>query len=293
MPAVSVILPTCDRPALWPRALESILRQSWTDLEVVLVDSNRQSAPLRDTEAFAAFKKDDRVVVVDRPHAPSAAGARNAGLAAARGEWVTYLDDDDLYLADKIECQHALAKQTGAAIVLCGYTVVMPRRRRTRQVAVNEFRGDALLTAANWGTPMLFHRNDPAARFDEELRAGEDEVFAHAFLLRHGVTTVPNCPRSLVEVFPQVGQSRVHYGDAAWKAYRANWCQVRGHFSGGAIRQYLAMGRIVRAQSGHGNAAHFMRCARAVLATRGIGGWRLAANATAHRYGLLKRWVVS
>lgn len=293
MPAVSVILPTCDRPALWPRALESVLRQSWTDLEVVLVDSNRRTAPLRDTEAFAAFKKDGRVVLVDRPHAPSAAGARNAGLAAARGEWVTYLDDDDLYLADKIECQHALAKASGAAIVLCGYTVVMPRRRRVRQVATSEFRGDELLTAANWGTPMLFHRNDPAARFDEGLRAGEDEVFAHAFILSHGMMAVPNCPRSLIEVFPQVGQARVHHGDAVWKAYRANWRQVRGHFSRAAIRQYLAMGRIVRAQNGHGGAGHFVRCARAVLATRGFGSWRLVANATAHRYGLLRRWVVS
>ena len=293
MPVVSVILPTCDRPDLWPRALKSVLRQSWTDLEVVLVDSNRRTPRLRDTAAFALFQNDARVVLINRPHAPSAAAARNTGLAVARGEWVTYLDDDDVYCVEKIERQYALAQQSNAAIVLCGYTVVLPRRRRTRQVAENGFRGDKLLTAANWGTPMLFHRRDPLARFDEALRAGEDEVFAHAFLLRNQVTIVPNCPLSLIEVFPQVGQARVHHGEAVWRAYQVNWHQVRRQYSRTALRQYLAMGRLVRAQNCYGSATHFLRCARAALAIRGPGAWRLVANATAHRFGLLSKWAVS
>lgn len=293
MPAVSVILPTCDRPDLWPRALESVLRQSWADFEIVLVDSNRRTPRLRDTSAFGAYRNNARVVLVDQPHAPSAAAARNTGLAFARGDWVTYLDDDDVYGAEKIERQYALAQQEKASLVLCGYTVVLSRRRRTRQTEQNQFQGDKLLTAANWGTPMLFHRRDPLARFDEGLRAGEDEVFAHAFLLRNKVTRVPNCPQSLVEVFPQVGQARVHHGEAVWKAYQTNWRQVRGHYSRTAVRQYLAMGRLVQAQNGHGSAAHFLRCVRAVLAIRGLSAWRLAANATAHRFGLLSQWAVS
>jgi len=293
MPAISVILPTCDRPDLWPRALGSVLRQSWTDLEVVLVDSNRRSPRLRDTPAYGAYRDDARVVLVEKAHAPSAAAARNAGLAAARGDWITYLDDDDVYCPEKIERQYALAQQEDASIVLCGYTVVLPHRRRTRQVEQNQFLGDKLLTAANWGTPMLFHRQDPLARFDEGLRAGEDEVFAHAFLLRNQVTRVPNCALSLVEVYPQVGQARVHHGEAAWKAYQTNWRQVHRQYSRAAVRQYLAMGRLVQAQNGHGNALYFLRCARTVLATRGVSAWRLVANATAHRLGLLSKWAVS
>ncbi len=293
MPAVSVILPTCDRPTLWPRALQSILAQGWQDLEVLLVDSNRRCAPVRMTEGFAAVKDDPRVVLVERPHMPSASGARNAGLAVARGDWIAYLDDDDLYRPEKIERQLSLARQTGAPIVLCGYTVVLPRRRRTRQVSTRGFEGDGLLNAANWGTPMLFHRRDSGVRFDERLRAGEDEVLAHAFLLRHGVKAVPNWAESLVLVHPKIGGARVHRGEAVWQTYRANRLQVRGQYSREAVRRYLAMGRIVQAQNGFGGTGHFVRCARAVLGTRGAGGWRLVANAAAHRFGLFRSWVVS
>ena len=293
MLAVSVILPTCDRPDLWPRALASVLRQSWTDLEVVLVDSNRRTPPITAKPEWAALLSDPRVVLVARPHAPCAAAARNLGLAVARGEWVTYLDDDDEYLPDKVATQLALARETAAPLVLCGYTVVLPRRRRSRQISQTEFRGDALLTGANWGTPMLFHRRDPRVWFDETLRAGEDEVFAHGFIEKNDVRFVPNCACSLVEVHPQIEAARVHRSDVVWQAYRATWRIVHKRYSRRARRAYLAMGCIVRAQGGHGGLAHFVRCAIAVLRTRGLSAWRLVANATVHRFGLLRKWAVS
>ncbi|HYP15919.1 MAG TPA: glycosyltransferase family A protein, partial [Opitutus sp.] len=89
MPLVSVILPTCDRPALWPRALDSVLRQTCADLEVLLVDSNRAAPPVRAQPEFAARRADARVVLVEGAHRPNASAARNLGLAAARGEWIT------------------------------------------------------------------------------------------------------------------------------------------------------------------------------------------------------------
>jgi glycosyltransferase involved in cell wall biosynthesis len=292
MPAVSVILPTCDRPRLWPRALESVLRQTWQDLEVVLVDSNRLTPKLRDGPDSRLLLQ-DRVRIVDQPHDPSAAAARNVGLQAARGEWIAYLDDDDVYQEDKISSQLELAMRTGRQFVLCGYTVVLPRRKRTRQTAGAEFRDDGLLTQANWGTPMLFHRHDPAMRFNEALLAGEDEVFAQEFLSRHAISVVPNCPRSLVSVYPQIGLTRVHTGENIWKAYRVAWRFSRFRYSRAARRSHLAMGRLVRAQNGYGTFGHFLRCAEAAFATRGAGSWRLVANAIARRLGILSDWVVS
>lgn len=293
MPAVSVILPTCDRPDLWPRALVSVLRQSWTDLEVILVDSNRRTPSIVVKPEWAGLLADPRVVVVAQPHRPCAAGARNVGLAAARGEWVTYLDDDDEYEVGKVAAQLALAREKKASLVLCGYTVMLPSRRRMRQVSQIEFKGDALLTAANWGTPMLFHRREPGVGFDETLPAGEDEAFAHSFILRNDVKVVPNCARSLVVVHPQIAAARVHRGEAVWQAYRATWRIVHRRYSRRARRAYLAMGCIVRAQNGFGGTMHFFRCAVTVLRTRGLGSWRLVANATAHRFGLLGKWAVS
>jgi len=292
--AVSVILPTCDRPELVGRALRSVLTQTRADLEVVLVDNNRRTAPVRQNPGLARMLEDPRVELVSGGLASSAAAVRNAGLAVARGEWITYLDDDDEYHPEKIAAQFALAQATGAPLVLCGYTVVLPRRRRVRQVDAAEFRGDELLLEANWGTPLLFHRRDPQARFDENLSSGEDTVFAQAFLLRHAVQAVPNCARSLVNVFPQLNAPRVHRdGEAIWRSFESTVALAGSRYSPAAVQGYLAMGRLFRAQFGHGNFAHFLGCAWVTLRTRGPGAWRLVVNATARRTGLFKRWVVS
>jgi glycosyltransferase involved in cell wall biosynthesis len=294
MPAVSVILPTRDRPTLLARALGSVLRQTCTDLEVILVDNNVAAPPVRETAAVAALLADRRVIVVPSAGAGTAGAARNAGLAVARGDWITYLDDDDEYAAGKVAAQLARAQATGAPLVLCGYTVMLPRRQRTRQTHTGEFRDDALLLDANWGTPFLFHRREAAARFDGTLAAGEDTPFAQSLLLRHDVRVVPNCARSLVNVFPQLDGPRVHRdGEAIWRSFEATAALVGARYSPAARRGYLAMGRLFRAQFGHGNFAHFASCACGALASRGPGAWRLVANATARRTGWFKRWVVS
>jgi glycosyltransferase involved in cell wall biosynthesis len=293
MPAVSVILPTCDRPHLWPRALASILAQSFADFEVLLVDSNRL-APLSAHPSSRLILADRRVRLIEEKHAPCSAAARNVGLRAARGDWITYLDDDDTYRPEKVFRQFERAKSSDAPMVLCGYRAVLPRRTRIRQADKVEYRGDALLTDATWCTPLLFHRRDPGVMFNESLRAGEDEVFAHAFLTSHGEMNVPNCTEPLVDMHPQVHSTRVHRNtEAVWEAYRVNWKQVRTRYSRDALRAYLAMGLLVRAQGGHGDAAGFIRRLRSVLVTRGFGSWRLAANATAQRTGVLREWIVS
>jgi glycosyltransferase involved in cell wall biosynthesis len=294
MPAISVILPTRDRAALLPRALASVLRQTWTDFEVVLIDNNQTSPPVRENPLVTAWLADPRVVVMAGRAAASAAAVRNVALGVARGDWITYLDDDDEYHPEKLAAQFDLARVTGAPLVLCGYTVVLPRRRRTRQVQATEFRGDALLLEANWGAPFLFHRRDPAARFDETLTAGEDTPFALSFLQRHHATVVPNCARSLVEVYPQLDAPRVHRdGAAIWRSVETTVALVESSQSLAARRGYLAMGRLFRAQFGYGNIFHFLRCASAALVTLGPHSWRLVVNATARRLGWFKRWVVS
>lgn len=294
MPLVSVILPTRDRPALLPRAIESVLRQTHAELEVVIVDNNQSTPPVRETGSGRNWLRDGRVVVVECRHATNASIARNAGLGVARAEWITYLDDDDAFQPGKVAAQLARAGETGCPFVLCGYTVVLPRRRRVRQTHATAFQGDALLLDANWGTPMLFHRRDPGARFPEQLGAGHDTMFALEYLKRHDLRMVPNCAQSLVEVYPQAGAARVHAnGEEIWRSFEAVRASMGDRFSPAAWRGYLAMGRLFRAQFGYGSIGHFAGCAANALIARGPSAWRLVLNATARRTGWFKDWVVS
>jgi len=91
-PTLSIVIPTRDRPTGVRRAVESALGQSRHDLEVIVVDDGsveRVSLPAH-----------DRLRCVRLAASAGPAGARNAGLRAARGRWIAFLDDDDRLLAD-------------------------------------------------------------------------------------------------------------------------------------------------------------------------------------------------
>jgi len=294
-PKVSIILPTCDRVELLRRAVESVQRQTLRDWELIIVDNNRRSSPVVTQSALQDLFGDVRIRVESTNAEALTAGAvRNIGLAQVRGEWTTFLDDDDAYAPRKLERQLETALQANAPFVLCGYAVHLPRRVRVRQTTSREYVGDDLLWKADWGTPFQFHRSDPACRFDETLSAGEDMHYAQIFLKRHRVDVVPNCAEALVEVYPQLNAPRVHRdGEAIWAAYRATCRLAGGRYSRDARRKFLAKGRLVRAQFGYGDWSYFTGCVYRSLQVRGWREWRLAINATLRRTGWLKRWTVA
>jgi len=87
-PSVTVVVTTRDRPELAQRALASALGQTRADVEVVVVDDGSRPP-------FVPAVSDPRVRVVRHEVAAGVGAARNAGLAAATGAWITFLDDDD------------------------------------------------------------------------------------------------------------------------------------------------------------------------------------------------------
>src|SRR5262245_32073230 len=97
-PLVTIVLPTHNRAALMPRATRSVLAQTWKELELVIVDDASSDATPEILAELAAT--DPRVRIVRRDRSQTAGNPenpRNDGLAAARGEYVGFLDDDDRY----------------------------------------------------------------------------------------------------------------------------------------------------------------------------------------------------
>lgn len=239
MPLISVILPTCDRPHLLPRAVASVRAQTEADFELLVIDNNRTTAALVGTDGAGPWSADPRVRLIRAAEAESAAAARNAGLAAARGEWVTYLDDDDAYRPEKLARQLELARHTGAALVLCGAEFHLHGRRRRVQCDVAEWAGDDLLLRARWNTPLLLHRHPGARRFDESLGAGEDAEFPQRLLAADGTMRVPVVAAAAVDIFPQSGP-RVNANPApVWRAAARILARRRGAYSRAARRCYV------------------------------------------------------
>jgi glycosyltransferase involved in cell wall biosynthesis len=112
-PAVSVILPTYSRVEFLGRAIESVLAQTFTDFEIVVVDDGPSDA----IAAFVSGHPDARVRLVRHERNQGVAAARNTGIAAARGEYIGFIDDDDLWLPAKLERQVPLLRDEGADVV--------------------------------------------------------------------------------------------------------------------------------------------------------------------------------
>jgi GT2 family glycosyltransferase len=101
-PKVSVVIPTYNRADYIAAAIESVRQQTMTDFEMIVVDDGSTDDTLERLAAFA-----DQVVCLRTPNQGPAL-ARNVGMQAARGEYVAWLDSDDLYRPFKLELQAAL-----------------------------------------------------------------------------------------------------------------------------------------------------------------------------------------
>lgn len=101
MPAVSVIIPAYNAEPFIEDTVRSVLDQTFSDLEVILVDDGSTDGTVARLEKFG-----DRIRV-ERQGNGGVAKARNTGVRIATGEWIAFLDADDLWLPDKLERQLA------------------------------------------------------------------------------------------------------------------------------------------------------------------------------------------
>ncbi|WP_231189734.1 glycosyltransferase family 2 protein [Haladaptatus sp. DYF46] len=100
-PTVSVIVPTYNRADAIPRTIESVLSQTLEELELIIVDDASQD----DTADVVASYDDDRVQFVQHETNRGASAARNTGIERAEGEYIAFLDSDDVWLPTKLEKQ--------------------------------------------------------------------------------------------------------------------------------------------------------------------------------------------
>jgi glycosyltransferase involved in cell wall biosynthesis len=117
-PDVSVVVPTHNRRDLLTATLRTIVLQRDVDLEVIVVDDGSRDSGMA-AQAIAEVA-DDRVVLVRNPVPRGVSAARNRGIATARGVWVAFCDDDDLWAPDKLALQLAAAGDSGRRWVYAG-----------------------------------------------------------------------------------------------------------------------------------------------------------------------------
>lgn len=104
---VSVIIPTYKRSSTLPRAIESVLNQTYRNIELLVVNDNEPEDEFTQyvKQITDKFKTDNRFQLIIQEKHINGAVARNIGIKKAKGEYIAFLDDDDWWKLNKIELQ--------------------------------------------------------------------------------------------------------------------------------------------------------------------------------------------
>ena len=111
-PLVSVIITTCKRCDFLKQTISSVLNQTYSNIEIIVVDDNNLETEYRSIviKICNSFES-DKIKYLPMPKNSGACIARNFGFQHSKGEYVNFLDDDDYFEPDKIELQINLAKE--------------------------------------------------------------------------------------------------------------------------------------------------------------------------------------
>jgi glycosyltransferase involved in cell wall biosynthesis len=267
VPRVSVIIPAHNAARFVTETVESVLNQKHRDLEVIVVDDGSTDETAEVLRAFG-----DRIVLRSQPNG-GVARARNEGARVATGEWLAFLDADDLWLPDKLERQLGLADPSTSWIYSdrfnFGNCVDIPEVQ-SEITAMHE--GDvftALLTEGNFisSSTVIVRKEifDRVGGYCENLRGTEDWDLWIRVSERDPIRF---CPRQLLRYRIHSGGISHNY-DHMWRERRM--VIVRALALPRAKAFTWSMRRRIWSQTWITNGVEAVRSGRVVAAVREFG----------------------
>ncbi len=210
MPIITVIIPTFNRERFVVKALDSVLQQSFRDYEIVVIDDGSTDDTRKVLEPYA-----NRIRYIYQDNS-GVSSARNAGIKAARGEWVAFLDSDDEWTREYLASQAERIRTIPHAVAhITNLTQIARDGARVNHFAnhhfLDTFEGkqflvyerplSGILTHELWWLQALIIRKDvllQAGLFDTHLSIAEDLDVVARVALRGAFTF---CRHELVEIY--------------------------------------------------------------------------------------------
>lgn len=207
---VSVVIPTYKRADRLTEAIDSALNQTYKNLEIIVVDDNDPNTQFRKTteKLMLKYQNNEKVRYIKHEKNKNGAAARNTGIKNAKGEYIALLDDDDLYLPQKIEKQvDFLDHNMQYAGVYCG-------RIQNDKIIYGEIQGDLsehiLLETFSPTTPALMFRKEALMDirgFNENFRRHQDYELLLRFFRKYKLGAIRE---PLVEIGVNDGGNALH-----------------------------------------------------------------------------------
>ncbi len=195
MPLISVIIPTYNGEKTIIETIESVLNQTFQDFELIVINDGSQDSTLE----IVSCIQDSRLKVLSYPNAGLAA-SRNRGISQAVGEYISFIDDDDLWTPDKLEAQLKVLQDNPEAAVAYSWTDYIDESSKfLRRGGYSTASGDVLakLLVVDFlenGSNALIRRQAliEIGGFDESLPAAEDWDIFLRLAARYPFVAIPS-----------------------------------------------------------------------------------------------------
>lgn len=246
-PKVSVIVPCYNQAQFLAETLDSVLAQTYENWECIIVNDGSTD----DTEAVAKeyCNKDNRFIYHKKENG-GLSSARNAGLDIVQGDYVQFLDSDDILLPNKLECQIRVIEIEKSDVCVCHHSMFTTDINQTWENFFSQSIYDLTYHGFvyNWGETFViaihsglfshsFLKNHHI-RFDEQVRAMEDWLFWVNIIRAEGV-------------FCQLKEKLVLY-----RVHGSSMTQDKKHMQSNRLRVYLRMYETLN----HIERQEFMQC---------------------------------
>lgn len=194
---VSVILPTYNRIKTIQRSIDSVLDQTYKNIELIIVDDNSTDGTFDLISEL--YGDDERIIYIMNDSNMGPSGARNAGVDAAHGEFIAFQDSDDIWHPDKLEKQMAIFENAGDEIgmVYCQYALFKDGIQKTiypsDDFPMESKSGDIfpyLLMVPLCGTPTMLIRKKyfiSVGGFSTDIHSLEDYEFSLRFAKKYHI----------------------------------------------------------------------------------------------------------
>ncbi|UPK49059.1 glycosyltransferase family 2 protein [Bacillus sp. H8-1] len=207
---VSVIIPTFNRPVLLNRAINSVLNQTYKNVEVIVVDDNNPGTigRLETEEVMQEYSNNCKVRYIKHSTNKNGAAARNTGIENSSGEIICFLDDDDYFLEQKVEKQlNYLKKNTNFQGVYCGR---IQKGKYIKPIKSGDLSKEILsLSFTPTTCSLMFYKYtiEEIKGFDESFKRHQDFEFLLKFFKKYKLGFVEE---ALVVIGENVGENSLH-----------------------------------------------------------------------------------
>lgn len=228
MDKVSVVIPTYNREATILRSIQSVLRQTYSELELIIVDDGSTDR----TRDIIKGIDDSRIRYIPLENNGGVANARNVGAGLADGEWIAFQDSDDVWHIDKLEKQMAYSyRNPQYSMIYCSYVahsqneenILMPMKPYLRKMEGKIM--NTLLLGNTIGAPTICVKRScflESGGFSTAYKSLEDWEYVIRFAKTYEIGFVEE---PLLDAYLLPGGVSSHLGE-----HFASWCKMAGQF---------------------------------------------------------------